>query len=339
MGENIGMSPDIRENTWREVTIIPSRHISNAKYIRKKKMIVLELPIMSKDGKFEVLPLYVKGRAVNQFLSKLGITKMNLILQKTYSKTQEVLNTAIMNTDSKIVLAISPQNTVYRVTTEAYIPIPHRLLFDYVANVINEYTHIEYKKIEKWDRSTVCIYRLPKLDTKSLGVYLGVRNANTGDSSIGLFGFYKILVCQNGLISNKYCETVRVMHKASKTMSREEQISEMLRKVGHATRKVLVKLPEYQRVIESMEATPLEKSIMLAWLKTYTKKMPMAVYSALKDRISVESETVFGLSQALTYVATHKVKNPSWKIKLMKLGSKVLENPEWVYEVVKRHEK
>ena len=307
---------------WREITIIPSTMIASAKYIDrgKKSMIILEIP--TEQG---TVKLYVKGRAINQFLNRIGVSRLSLKRQRNWMLAQEKLWDGIVNCHSSMVLAVSPQNTVYRVTSEEFTPVPHRILFDAISDTLKE-LGIEYGefRIEKWGSSTVARWELPKLATDKLGIYLGCRNANTGNRSIKLFGYYKILVCSNGLISNRVVSSIRIIHKAT--------LPEILKKVCEGVREILGKLPEYHKVIEDAEKTPLSKTVMENWLRVYAeKKLPKEVTRLiLRELEGLKEETLFGLSQVITYTGTHVVKRPNWRIQLQELGAKILENPEIV---------
>ena len=312
---------------WREVTIIPSTMIASARFIDKgrKSMIILELP--TEQG---TVTLYVKGRAVNQFLKRLGVSRLSLKRQRSWRLAQEKLWDAILNCYDSMVLAISPHNTVYRVTSEEFTPVPHRVLFDAISDTLKE-MGIDYKdfRVERWGVSTVARWELPNLSTDKLGIYLGCRNANTGNRSIKLFGYYVILVCKNGLVSNRITSSIRVIHK--------NPLDEILKKVCEGVRDIISKLPEFENIVEQAETVPLSRAVMKTWLLNYAqKKLPREVVKLILREIDrTKEETLFGLSQAITYTGTHVVKKPNWRVQLQQLGARILENPEIVLAQVK----
>jgi len=305
-----------QKGTWREIEIIPSQHIASAVFYRRGKYKMIRLGIATVDG---IYYLTVKNIAVKQFLNKVGLTITKLIRQRSYERMQEILWDAIVSTDNPIILSISPNDTVYRVTSFQYTPVPHRVLFDFVSGVLDEMQlPYQFKGVYRLGINTFATWRLPSMSNDVVDVYLRCRNANTGETSIKLYGYYTILVCRNGLTSSRLSSTIRIVHKSS--------LADILSRVRNALYELIPKLPTITRFIDEGKKIQLPRSIMLAWLKQYSKKkLPKELVRHLEREIAKTEETLFGLSQAITYVGTHVVKKPRWREMLQELGGKVLE--------------
>ena len=213
-----------------------------------------------------------------------------------------------------------------RITSEKYIGVPHSFVqevienrlkaegFDFVKTVNRRGTIGEYELITK-DSITKqeAMKQLAKTQAAhqiSGGIAMSstVRyvNYNTGDRSLNLFGGGKVLVCANGMISNKVSNKMRMLHKIELKDVRtklERAITEIIKNI-EPIRKELLKLRKVKITKEEakkfVEILPFPKYMQEAvWTRLFTESKETQNGKMDWD------ETLWGIYMSATYIASH----------------------------------
>ena len=244
---------------------LPDQFIKPISANMNKKMIEIKF----EDGK----TLRFVKRGLTQFLHSIGLKKCDIhkykpedILNKWYDIGLNTVLSAFKDGEKYI---------VYRVTSNEYIPIPHRILFKHVdmlikkAGIKTSYTIQKYytKTSAKW-----LLYSAPLEYARPndvLNVYLQVSNANTGNDSIKVFGYGEILQCKNGLILTRGAR-VKIMHVKT--------IQGILERVTRAIQIVVKKLIEEKEIyvtsIVKLQNITLTKEELNEWVNKLTDSLP-----------------------------------------------------------------
>jgi hypothetical protein len=136
-------------------------------------------------------------RGLTQFLHTINFKRSDL----SKLKPEDILSAWDKLGENTIFSAFIDKNKyiVYRVTTDYYVPIPHRVLFTHVDNLLKNAGFNTPYVIKKWFTRTSATWKLYSIQLKYarlndyLNIYLYVSNANTGADSIKVFGYAEIL--------------------------------------------------------------------------------------------------------------------------------------------------
>ncbi|MCD6399798.1 DUF932 domain-containing protein [candidate division WOR-3 bacterium] len=280
--------------------------------------------------------LVIKNTALTQLLHLMDLSRkdMKAIVNELPQRVKDFIETR--NDIVFSALQIAPKVFyVYRVTTEEYQAIPHRILFDFVKRYLESRGLKVPMKVVRYTRRTVAYFKIAEYPLKyarkndALLFYLGVSNANTGHHSIKIFGYAQILLCANGLVDDEITARVRIIHKST--------VEEILKKVAEAIDQVLEiarkRFPNVARKIEELQEIPVSNDAIIAWLRYIKEKVPRKYWSWFNKVLS-EYEREFGYSaetifQTLTYfIPRLQKRNESLAEFLNKEANKLLESPK-----------
>lgn len=141
------------------------------------------------------------------------------------------------------------------------------------------------------------ITRQPIIDKKGIPLHAGimVRNAYDGTGAYGFEMFACNMVCTNQYISRNRFGFFQIRHTGQNNFD----INDALQNVEAGAQKLLEVAP----IIHQLKETPLTLEHI-----TTTKKntnIPQSKWGDVVDQLGNEERTLFGLFQALTFVATH----------------------------------
>ena len=283
--------------------------------------------------------LVVKNRALTQLLHLIGLKKRDLRggavdrIPELMGKRGDIVLSAVEIDDGIFY--------VYRVVTEGYVAIPHRVLFDYARGVLHEMGLDVKPNIVRYTRRTVAYFPLFKVPLKysrpddAVGIMLGVSNANTGAHSIKVYGYVEILQCANGAIVRSFASRVRIFHVTD--------IKSVLKRVGDAIKDVVVQLHDrghwLTRRIESLEKIEIEEWKINTWLELMSRRLPKK-YRKWFARVFHGNREAFGdtaeaLFQTLTYFVPRLMKvNEDLATRLNSEANKILERPAKYVEAI-----
>lgn len=201
---------------------IKLKDILSLKYIRYR----------NNEGKlktFGALELYdnteyrATKNAITQLLKilNLKILEINRLNKEDYKYTDNLIFNTLReasktNNNTYILHIIAENNTIYAITSDDYITIPHRYILDTVGKVFNyelkeefttnnrKYFRIEPKEaivnMEFPDNPAYIDFNSTKEDN-TITPQLLIYNSCKGTSSLGYYGYLNILRCSNGLIT------------------------------------------------------------------------------------------------------------------------------------------
>ena len=227
--------------------------------------------------------------------SYIGTTEAQKFLDTTYPE-------AVVQ-KFKILLV---DNKVARITSEDYIGIPHSFVQEVIENRLKE-EGIEFDKDIRFG-GVNGVYTMKNAVKKGAEIAKSISymNRNSGDKSFKLFGGAVVLVCSNGMTTNKATSEMRIVHKLEMSALKvriEKELGAILEKIELLPkeflklRKVLVTKEEAKERIESL---PLPKYLQDAiWARLFTPS---------KQTRNGEMDwdgSMWGLYMASTYIATH----------------------------------
>ncbi|MCD6406691.1 DUF932 domain-containing protein [Candidatus Aerophobetes bacterium] len=244
-------------------------------------------------------------------------------LKDIVSKTPLFVGYARHQADSNVLFA-------FRVTSEEYVPVPHRILFDFVRGVIKDSGFsIKEERWIKYQKRTGKFFVLHEVPLRYAreGDYLRtgilVTNANTGKDSIRCFFYGEILKCRNGVVKKEFTKKIAIIHRGT--------VETVLQKVAEAIKEILGHVfavtPKLAREIEKLQEEKLSPEIIRNWLKavkeTLPKKYQFWLEKELKKNRKVFGDTKLALFQTVTAIAT-KSKNVNVSRKFEKLAHEIL---------------
>jgi hypothetical protein len=266
-------------------------------------------------------------RGLTQFLHQVGLRKRDLrrlsprdIIDRWYELGLNTVLSAFTDQGKYI---------VYRVTSDAYVPIPHRVLFTHVDEVLRSAGINTTYKVERWFNRTAARWLLWSNPLRylrkgdALNIYLRVSNANTGVDSIRVTGYGEILACANGLTTERG-QSIKVIHV--------RELQGVLSRVTDAVKAVLARLAESQHLwvdaIERLQHVTLSKEEMNRWMNDLLMILPKKYQPYLYKQLH-ENEALFGegnaeaLFQAVTWLVP-RVKNQALHERLDKVAREML---------------
>jgi hypothetical protein len=219
---------------------------------------------------------------------------------------------------------------VYRVTTDYYVPIPHRVLFTHIDNVLKDIGFdIGGYEVMRWFARTAARWRLWSISLNyarkgdALNIYLYVSNANTGNDSIKIIGYGEILLCKNGLTLTKGTR-VRVLHV--------KDMAGTLERVARGVATVIDRLRAEKEFlvlsIEKLQNIELTPEREREWINRLYEILPQKYHSVLSKywsrNVNVFGNTAEALFQTITALNS-RVRNKAIHNKLDKYAHHILE--------------
>jgi hypothetical protein len=248
-----------------------------------------------------------------------------------FAKSQKFISDAVKEEGRVFVLLLDEKLELVSVVSEQHKQLGLSKAFEIVDKIAKKKKAVFIESRETPQGSYIVEYEVGRDSNMSVRVnaYLG-RNDALGRAGISFGGGGSIFVCSNmiipyvdkdvmvrgggGLLSTKIVHTLKV----------EERLKNQLAKsFDYAKNNALVlseALKKSQKI--KMPRNVQEHCLELIRLKHL---LPEKWNSEIKVRLQSESETLFGLSQALTWVGSHKTTIDSGiATKLQKLGGQVV---------------
>lgn len=306
-------SPD----DWESVEM-PTANIVAVNYYKYRRYgrVVAEIFIKTSVGEFRLF----SQRARRQFLTHLGLgyrqisgimdwKERNAVIMGAIAKRQDAEKSKEASTLVFRCVATRMYGVVVEsVVTKEYVEVPTAEAIDTYEQYMTDHGFVP-KVVSSW-QDTQAMYRTYLLvsrrnnevlrvgDLAECGVTLRV--GYSGDRSIGLIPYWRILACMNGLMSNQQTTVYRGVHRGA---TKEEILLNVQRAFDHTLKDVF----KIGKIIEDAReplTTELELEILNKVLKEYPDHVRYKVIDALRVKYIQESG-LFRLSQALSDVATH----------------------------------
>lgn len=176
-----------------------------------------------------------------------------------------------------------------------------------VASDIMSRSGMQWKELKTlWDGKKYCQYYITEENVADISggeiathpLKVGIMSRNAYDGS-GVFGF-EVFAC-NVVCTNQYHDRNRFGYFAIRHDNKEFNIQDALDNLSRGVSNVIAAAPLWSK----MRAEPLRIEHIIAAKKETT--IPKSMWCDVLDQLALESATVFGLYQALTFVASHNV--------------------------------
>ena len=242
------------------------------------------------------------GNKIHRTKTYIGKTKAQTDLTKLYNKS-EIQNFKILDLNGQTA----------RITTEDYIGIPHTFVQEIIENRLKA-EGITYEKSTKFD-GVNGVYQFTNTDASlktdpkvgdEIAHSISYLNRNSGSQSLKLFGGAVVLVCSNGMVSDRAQSKMRLVHKLELGEIRkkiESKLGEIIEKVNLLPQEFM-RLREYKVTRE--EAEVLVNSLPVA---EYLKK---AIWTRLFEPSKKTRNgkmdwdgTMWGIYMASTFIASN----------------------------------
>lgn len=269
--------------------------------------------------------LLFRKRSLSQLLQLLGVSLYD------YRMNPNVVKEALLKYKKSLVLGAVRSYIqgidwyVFRTTSEQFTPIPHRMLFEFIEQVLRENgVQFERKEFKKWFRRAGMYYIIGSEksgilnDVFDTGIL--VTNANTAKDGIHVMGIVKVISCDNSIRALDYYSIVH-KHSAERIFQRVE------RDVLKAVKTIREKFPQLKARIEELGSIELSESIIRNWLEAWKQKAPKKYHKwferTLDKYIKRHGRTELAVWQAETYLARRlQNKNISLAYTLQKSAEK-----------------
>lgn len=258
-------------------------------------------------------------KARRQFLHHLGLGLREVEAVKDYHERSDMVKEALEQrafeelTEKRLPLVFRCHIDDYgykawSVVTTDYVEVPTQEVVKFFESMLTSRGLGSSKMTKQWDDGKA-VYRVYDLwdspteprqvgDLASCGVVL--RAGYSGDRSVGLLGFYTILACTNGMMSNRQVTAFRGIHRGV-----EKQ--EILNQLDKAFDVIEAELPMIEEMVEQAKE-PIdeeeEKRLLDKILADYPQHIRKKVIEYAEKKYRTETG-VFKLSQAISDVASH----------------------------------
>ena len=272
----------------------------DVKVYRKRRSVHLLLP----DGRKVVL----KGRGLKQLLSHAGVGVREFFRMDDEERRRVVLGA--LQGKELILDAVAIDDGVfyvYRTVTPQYTPIPHRVLFDYVATYLRERYGVGVEPVVvRYERRTVAYFPLLRLGVNTpsgeeIVAGVAVSNANTGKSSVRVYPF----------VGGYRYDFISIDVRGRSVRAYHVKAAEgILDRVGRAVDRVVEWLnrnvDSLTRMFRALRA-PMSRDEIAEWLRRVERILP-AKYRDWFERVmrrasEREGNTRYSMWSAVAYMA------------------------------------
>jgi len=271
-------------------------------------------------------PIYLEKTAKTQFIKLLGLKLATI--RENLDRANELLFDAIKRRQEPLIFRCTEGEKMmlaFAVVSPKYVVVRHGEIFQIVEDELKSMGYrVRSLGLLRTSRRVWKTYLLENLIIgENIGepVAGGVRVANSvkGTSAVILYGFWQILVCDNGLMTNQGVWT-RTIHLGS----RDRIIAAIRANVVEVIRK-LSGLEFYIERAKSIRITENDVNDVFE-----TLGLSMRIRKMIRDRLDREDYTLWGLCQAFTWVASHERVSPDTQIRLEKYAYRLLTTfPRW----------
>ena len=319
------MSINISSKSDRVISIIPSTHILSSRYYKKgKRQYCIEISLACQDT---IQTFTIMGQAFKQFLNLINLSPYKLTRGRKWIHIQDILYQHIANTRTPILLYISHRNIIYKVTREQIFAYKPQQLCREISTIIGR----DVYSMERWDEDLITLWKIwynkgennaiKRKISENIGntiIYLAVRHPSIKYRRIKAMGIYEINT--NRFISDKYGDFIVLEKKHN--IYRPKHLEQIITRV-------IENLPLYLQDIQDSRQYPLSRDKMISFIQDYIdrKNVTYTVKLELEKLLEIMNETVWDFANALSYIATHRIKKHIWKIRLQQLAGYIIEHP------------
>ena len=246
----------------------------------------------------------------------------------TPESTNEWVKKTVISKNRKVVLLLDEQSKIISLVSENHAQMPLNDIYNLVKAKAEELgMKIVSEGETKGSYSVEFEVANDQFSSSRVKVYLG-RNDALGRSSVAFSGAGNIFVCSNMILpyvhrsiqakTNMIVEPRRIVHVIGIDDKLRERITECL----VVAQKQTFEMREKINIALGLE---MPKAIQLYSIDLINKKFnfPKKYLDMVRNKLVSENETLFGLSQAFTFVGTHEAEG-DMKEKLCKIGGQIV---------------
>ena len=255
-------------------------------------------------------PLFVSGKRIAQLCRFMGLSKRELERQ-IVEERNKVLNERKHGVQLNVSID-TEHNSVIRVAGLNFVFIPHSVVINSIIEVLRTEGIPYTKNISGDGRYGRFTLDMGYGDLIKYDIWFF--NKNDAQHALRIGSGFTVLACQNGLISHKDKEIVRLIH-------RKDEPEPF---IAHAVRSQLSTLSGLAVIIENLKSKPLLDDIGFKLIEQ--SNYPLYMKSLIKDAFQTNKDgTMWGLSMSYSNVATHQNLYLEDKIKLSEDATKLQE--------------
>lgn len=244
----------------------------------------------------------------NQLVSRAGLKISELRATRDYNARNQLLFDALKQRNEPLLFRLTRSNGYwhcYAVTTEHFTEVTHAELYQLVENELVS-RGLQWVSTEslRTERRVWKTYLFEKKVGAKVGdiIQCGVRVANSckATSSVIFYGFWKRLVCSNGMTASKGCWNPATTHRGEK--------SDILSSVRSTLDEVLEQVFGFEQLVERAMSIRLEDKQIDVAIREISGRRGFADYvqRAIRFRMQSENKTLWGLVNSFTYVSSHQ---------------------------------
>ncbi len=296
-----------------EIKIVPSRDIQLADYFKYRgddRKLREFIAIVVYGEKY-----YIHKKQISQLFRYLDVNLTAVRGIYDYRERSDKLREALKRCDKELMFSVAG-DTVIRIVSSDFTAIPHSKVLQCVEKVLK--LNYEDRKVEydggmfaKWTLKSLpkeCV-KLGEIVSWQLWTY----NHNVGNKSLRIGGGFTVLKCRNGAIGWTSAAKVRLIHKGA--------YEDLINKLQEAIDLIVNNtLPSVAHQIEQSQRAPYPTEPVWQLLQMY----PQWIQSELERQLR-QAHTVWDVSNAFSYVATHCPVTWHQRVKLSNHAVEVLQ--------------
>ena len=262
----------------------------------------------------------------NQFVSRLGLKISEVRSVRDYNERNNlILDACRKRVEPVVIRSVNSDGRWfgYAVVTEKFTEVKHYELWRLVENELAEQGISVLETSEfRTNRRVWKTYIFENQVGRNVGdiVQVGLRVCNSikGTSSIIFYPFWKRLVCSNGMTSSKGIWRPATIHRGNKI--------DILASVRNTLREALEQAIGFETLMLKAIQIKLSPDEKLRVVEAIAKRKRLSqyVHYYITEYAKREQNNLWGVANAITYVATHKVDAVSTKIALEQIAHSLL---------------
>jgi len=296
-----------------EIKLVPAKDVLTAEYwrYRQKGGSLREFAKLFTEKDYYI----IERKQLSQLFRYLNLKLSEIRGIGDWQLRDSIFKSAVKNCDKELVLSVAG-NRVIRIVSSDFTAIPHSKVLQCVEKVLKldyEDRKVEYDggMFAKWTLKSLpkeCV-KLGEIVSWQLWTY----NHNVGNKSLRIGGGFTVLKCNNGATGWKLAHKVRLVHRGD--------YEDLLSKITEAVHGIVyVHLPVIAHQIQDSMEVPYPTDPVWKLIQFY----PQWIRDELERQLR-QAHTVWDVSNAFSYVATHCPVTWNQRVKLSNHAVEVLQ--------------
>ena len=286
------------------------------------------IKLVLKSGEWYWIP---RGIPYGQLIRKFTEFKVREVIDLIKKRQWHVVNKKILETlrsrEEPIILRRDVvSREIFAVVSPKFVHVDHTVVFNAVRTTLEELNveiirEIKYEK----DYDAEAIFWLKK-QLPGLDAGLRVTNSIRATWAINIYAAYRIIQCEN-ILYNPRALFAKVVHVG--------EFKQVLLKIPDAVKRALQYIDAVVPLINSAKQLRLSYEMIKTIFDTFSRKYPKHIIDRLRTRLYDEEPTLFGISQAFSWVASHYPRlTDNYRLELAKDAFRILKVPQEKQELL-----